>query len=172
MNKLNLHSVSIKPIVYIVIIMVLAGCGGGAKTHDISTNFNGNIFGVRAEPSDGSTEVSTGDDILISWPETNFTPPASFTFKMFEESTPGDFTGVYTELKSETGGTDNRVWRFTPVSSLSSGTWHKITLTDNKGHKEVIMFRTEQSFGAVSKSENKAINSESKGAVEHFIQVR
>lgn len=152
--------------------IVLSGCGGGSDSHDVPTEYAGNIYGVQSTPSDGSIDVSTDSDVIISWPYTDYPPPSTFNFKMEEENSYGSWTGVTTELIDNSTTSGVRSWRFAPVYYLSSGTWFKVTVSDDYGHKEVIMFRTTGSRSISSSSKTPATGSKSSGSVEHRIQVK
>ncbi len=165
------HTSSFRSIIWIVSIfavMALVGCGGSDNN---SYDPLGLIYGVKVLPSDGTTGIGVGEDVFISWPEASYPEPASFTFKMEEENSSGGWTGVYTDNIGSTFVSGIETWRFRPVDYLTYYTWFRVTITDDTGRKQVVMFRS-AAAPAVTAQSTKSDKSASKGAVEHRIQVK
>ena len=172
MKTMHLLHISALVSVSFLVVAVMSGCGGGQKTYDINTDYAGSIYGVYTQPADGDTGISTGVDVIVSWPDPYFLPPTQFTFKMEEETSSGGWTGVYTVLREEVSGTGVRTWKFVPTNYLTSNTWHRVVLTDDIGRKDTIMFRTVAAYGAASESIGKTAASGDKGSITHSVKVK
>jgi|GEM_PF-6003456 len=166
------HISSFRPIIWVITILAviaLVGCGGSDNNNSSTL---GLVYGVKVLPADGTTGIGVGEDAYVSWPESGYPEPASFTFKMEEENTSGGWTGVLTDNVGSTFESGIETWRFRPVDYLTYYTWFRITITDDTGRKEVFMFRSAKAPAATALSAHKSDSSASKGAVEHRIQVK
>lgn len=156
-------------IVLAVAAVGLAGCGG-SDDNDYY-NYSGTVYGIKVTPLDGTTGIDVGEDVYVSWPESGYPEPASFTFKMEEETSTGGWAGVYTQNVGSTYTSGVEVWRFRPVDYLSYYTWFRVTITDDTNRKQVIMFRS-QASSAFTASKTPAGGTDAKGAVVHTIQTK
>lgn len=149
-----------------ILIIGVAGCGSSSNNNYKNT---GTVYGVKVTPLDGSTGISDAEDVYVSWPESGYPAPYSFTFKMEEENSRGGWTGVETQNLGSTVVSGMDTWWFRPVYYLSGYTWFRVTLTDDTGRKQVIMFRSQAtSLPASVKAQSQ--KTDAKGAIEHVVQ--
>lgn len=146
--------------------LLMAGCGGSGS-HDVPTDYDGTVLGVLTNPADAEEGVDTRTTIHVSWPDRNYPPPASFTFRLDRDDGPYTWRPVYTEM---TTGPESRTWHFEPTSYLATGRWHRMTITDDAGDKEYVFFRT---YGTPDTTSTRSLSSaEPKGAIEHRVRTR
>lgn len=156
-------------IVAALMLVIVVGCGSsGSRSHDIETDSYGTVYGVYTDPDDGRDGVDTDTDIRVSWPDGDYPPPATFTFRLERDDGPRDWTVVYTELHSDA---EHQTWTFEPTSNLAGGHWYKAAVTDDTGRRQVIFFRTYGSSTYESLSST-STGAPPRGAAEHRVITR
>ena len=127
-------------------IAAISGCGGGAKTHTVTSPWYGDLYGVATEPSNEQTgiETSRADSwIHVFWPNGNYPPPETFTVTLQKESSPGDWGAVHTTLSAAASDPEGGSWWFQPNSDFSPDTWYRIVISvPGVTHSAISYFRT------------------------------
>lgn len=138
----------------IVLLLILAGCGGGESSHDIVSPSSGTSVGMKTVPEDSDTDVPSDAWIRVYWPFRDLRPPADFTVRVQRADDSGDWHAVYTDLREGDSDPDAGSWWFEPSASLDSATWYRILVTDSYGNREVSVFRTRGTAYSASASES------------------
>ena len=127
-------------------IAVLSGCGGGAKTHTLTSPWYGDLYGVATEPSNEQTgiETSRADSwIHVFWPNSNYPPPETFTMTLEKEENPGDWGAVHTTLSVADSNPEGGSWWLQPNSDFSPDTWYRIVISvPGLTHSAISYFKT------------------------------
>ena len=129
MKNAALATISVPVLLALVII---AGCGGGATTHVVTSPWYGDLYGVATQPADGETNIETSRAdswIHVFWPDHHYPPPATFTVTVQKEEHPDDWGDIHTTLSAADSDPEGGSWWFQPVSDFSPGTWYRITIT-------------------------------------------
>ena len=130
-------------IVTISILLILAGCGGGGqKTHDVSSPYRGDLYGVETQPRDREVGIAVDSWIEVYWPHSQYPPPATFTVSVEKEESPNEWGGIHTIQKDDSSDPDNGVWWFEPAGDFSPDTCYRITVKDDAGRQSMSYFRT------------------------------
>jgi len=170
------HSVGIiLAAILVFAVSLLAGCGGGESSHDISTPSSGSAIGVKTVPVDSDTDVPTDAWVRVYWPYSDLRPPSDFTVRLQKADADGRWSSVYTKLRDDKSDPDLGSWWFEPTGDLGSATWFRIVVTDSDGGTDVSVFRTSgySPAGATSTYKpigaSKSVTSPTDGALEHRI---
>ena len=114
-------------------LATIVGCGGGGgTTHNVSSPWYGDLYGVSTEPSDGQTRVETSRTdswIHVFWPDSHFAPPSNFTVTVEKEENPDDWGAIHTTLSNADSDPTHGSWWFQPNSDFSPNTWYRIIIS-------------------------------------------
>jgi hypothetical protein len=131
MKHTKLAVSSAAAIVALFVLLMVAGCGGGAGsgkiTNDITSPYYGAMGGVLTVPADNDMDVPKDAWIRVYWPDP-LTPPREFTVRLEKEETPGNWGGVHTTLRGDFSYPADADWWFEPTSNFSPFTWYRIVI--------------------------------------------
>ncbi len=136
------HSIGIFAAIAVLAVCLLAGCGGGESSHDITTPSSGSAIGVKTVPVDSDTDAPTDAWVRVYWPYSDLRPPSSFTVRLQKAEADGDWAAVLTDLRDDKSDPELGSWWFEPAGDLGSATWYRIVVTDSDGGRDVSVFRT------------------------------
>jgi hypothetical protein len=127
-------------ILAILAVVVLTGCGGGSKSQNADSPWRGSIIGVDTLPPNDEVGTAVTSWIKVYWPDANYEPPSSFTFKLYQWTADG-WAVVRTIAKDS--APDNGEWWFAPEHNLAYDTDYRMVVTDNYGDSHTHYFTTE-----------------------------
>jgi len=134
-------------------LVIIGGCGGGAKTQVVKSPWYGDLYGVATGPEDGDTAAPIDAWIRVYWPDSNYPPPATFTMTLEKEESLDNWGLVHTTLDNATSDPEGGLWWFQPVSNFSPGTWYRITISvPGFTNSAVAYFQTAGTRGAAVSS--------------------
>lgn len=158
MKHIKLTALIATALASVCLLIFISGCGGGSKSHDIESPYNGINYGMETEPADSETNINTDTWIHIFWPDSNFPPPAEFTVRVEELDSSDEWNAINTELDEESSEPDNGSWWFEPVGGLSVNTWYRVIVTDELNNTEIISFRTNNFLSSPQSGTRSAIS--------------
>ena len=70
-------------------LLFVTGCGGGGKkTNEVSSPWNGTISGIATEPQDNENNIALDSWIHVYWPDEDFATPPRIYQRRGEKSGP------------------------------------------------------------------------------------
>ena len=145
-------------IAVVFVIAAVTGCGGGGgTTHNVSSPWYGDLYGVSTDPADGETRILTSHQdswVHVFWPDSHFPPPANFTVAVEKEENPDDWGAIHTTLSNADSDPVHGSWWFQPVNDFSPNTWYRVIISVPGVQNSAIAYfkTTDASSGATALS--------------------
>lgn len=146
----------------LMVMLLLASCGGGSSRHTVTTDEDGSMLGLLINPEPQSLGIDRNDDLFLDWPA-GYTPPAQFTVSLRQVADDASTTAIFTNLETESTGH----YILKPTSTLPEGAFLLLRIDSDREHVRAMYLTDKSAFGMT-----RAAKPGEEGQAEHTVRTR